>query len=351
MAVLLQNQAKQIRTPQVLTASTSNVYLNKSEYLFYSNSPEMLDSTDMADNGKFLNRASVSGNGQIYTWHANGTGRTINSCILIYNPNAYAVTLKVTNYGLTNDSTQSQPDVIAWEKYYNGQSTSVTVAAGGYGNLFLRTIANGNHFGTVARVNIVKQGTATAAAVTLFDLAYFSNSGNAQSFATPDAATTKRTRGKGAGFYTTITLPTLSPTNTDGIGCSFGSKKIGTLANTYDDSFYGADCSVIEDPSGMTSGPLQGAYGQQFQMTIPIKNTTSIARKFRVFIGSRGGVAFPFVNFAGSYAKYTNRIENKYYVDVIETDTIASGSTELVTLSTVITAMSDAPFFIGVRTI
>ena len=46
-----------------------------------------------------------------------------------------------------------------------------------------------------------------------------------------------------------------------------------------------------------------------------------------------------------------NILENKYYVDVIETDTIASGSTELVTLSTVITAMSDAPFFIGVRTI
>jgi len=156
MATLLKSQEAVSRSPQVLSGNESNVYINKSEFFFYSNSPESLYARHMADNGKYLNYVTVSGNGQIYTWHANRTNQTIKNCILIYNPNSYDVQVKITNYGLTDDATQKESDADAWEKYYNGQSTSVTVKAGKYANLFLRSIGSNHHFGIVARANIVK---------------------------------------------------------------------------------------------------------------------------------------------------------------------------------------------------
>lgn len=351
MPTLLKNQTSVSRSPQILQGNESNVYINKNEYFFYSNNPEGLLSQHMADNGKYLNCVTVSGNGQIYTWHANQTGKTINNCILIYNPNSYAVQVKVTNYGLTDDSTQGKPDADAWEKYYNGQNTSVTVAAGGFANLFLRAIGSNHHFGIVARANIVRSGTNTAASVTLYDLAYFTNSGSANSFAEAEPLSKKRARGKGTGFYTTIQFPQLAPTNKAGVGCTIASKYVATIPNTYNDSFNGVDCSYITDPSVSTTGYLQGAFGQQFQITIPIKNTTGVARKFRIMIGSRGGIVFPFVNYNGGFAKYNTPISKMEYVDVIETDTIPNNGTTTITFSTLVTAMSNAPYFIGVRTI
>lgn len=342
MATLLTNQTAVARTPSFLSASASNVTLNTSEFLFYSNNPETLDNADLADNGKYLNLASVNGNGQIYIWHANGTGQTIKHCVLVYNPNSYAVKINVTNYGLTKDNTW-KPDAEAWEDYYNGQNTSVTIAAGGYGNLFLSSVPNGYNFGVVARVNIVRSGTNTSAGVTLYDLAYVSNSGGATAFAAAESrADTLRTRGKGAGYYAAITFPVAAPTDTNGVGCSIAASG---------DSFLGADCSYIIDGCNdeNTSGRLEGAYGQQFNITIPIKNTTGSARKFKIYIGSRGDHSFPFVNFAGGIAKYLTPSEAMTYVDVIETDTIANGSTVNVNFSTVVTALASTPYFIGVR--
>lgn len=351
MPTLLKNQGAKSRNPQILQGNESNVYINKNEYFFYSNNPEALYSQHMADNGKYLNCVTVSGNGQIYTWHSNQTGQSIKNCILIYNPNSYAVQVKVTNYGLTDDATQTHSDADAWESYYNGQNTSVTVAAGGFANLFLRTIGNNHHFGIVARANIVRSGTSTSASVTLYDLAYFTNSGSANSFATAEPLSKKRARGKGSGFYTTIQFPQLSPTNTDGVGYTIASKYVAAVPDTYNDSFNGVDCSYITDPSGSTTGYLQGAFGQQFQITIPIKNTTGVARKFRIIIGSRGGKAFPFVNYNGGFAKYDPAIDKMTYVDVIETDTIPNNGMTTITFSTLVTAMSSSPYFIGVRTI
>lgn len=339
MSTLLHNQSAVSRTPEVLETGTGTVLLNTSEFLFYSNSPETLNTSDMADSGKFLNRVSVGGTGQIYTWHQNGCGMSIKNCILIYNPNTYAVKINVTNFGLTNTSNTGIPDAVAWESYYNGQNTTYTVAAGGYQNMFLSTIHSGYNFGIVARVNIVKSGTSTAATVTMFDLAYTSNSGGASAFAEADALTSKRARGKGAGFYATLSFPTVAPT----AGTSCGYK----IAST-DSFFSGAECSNINDPSGITSGLLRGAYGQQLNITLPIKNVTGTARKFRVFIGSHGGNSFPFVNYAGGIAKYTSAAAYYSYRDVIETDSIANGATTSVQFSTVVTALASAPYFIGV---
>ena len=347
MATLLTNHTGVVRNVTINAGNSNDVSLNQNEFFFYSNSPETLDMSDIADNGKFLNRVNVSGTGQIYTWHNNNTGSAIKNCILIYNPNSYAVQVNVTNYGLTNGGGS---DTAAWENYYNGQNTTVTVAAGGYNNLFLRTIADGNNFGVVARATIVRSGTSTPASVTLMDLAYINDSGSASSFADEDPTSTKRARGLGSGFYTSITFPTLIPTSSNCVGCTIASKEVVGVDNTYDDSFSGADCSYITDPSNKTTGPLQGGFGQQYYITIPIKNTTGITRKFRIVIGSRGGQHYPFVNFAGGIA-YSGPYDYTKYVDVIETDMIADGSTTTISFSTVIPAMSNTPYYIGVRAV
>lgn len=340
MPTLLTNQSPVERSPQIITSGSGTASLNTSEFFFYSNSPETLLNSALADNGKFLNKVSVSGAGQIYTWHQNRTGATINNCILIHNPNPYAVKVSVTNYGLTNTSNTGLPDAYAWESYYNGQSTSCTVPASGYGNLFLSSVPAGRNFAIVARVNITKSGTSTVASVTMYDLAYITNSGNATAFAAADPSTTLRARGKGAGFYATLNFPVVAPT----VGTPKGYKFAATSG-----FFSGAECSNIIDPSGSTSGPLEGGVGQQFFVTIPVKNTTGSARKFRIFIGSNGGYSYPFVNFLGETAKYTNGAEDHNYFDVIETDMIANGATATIQFSTVVTALASTPYFVGVR--
>lgn len=345
MSTLLTNQSAVSRTLTPLTPGagiSGTASLNTSEYFFYSNSPETLGTSDMADSGKFLNRVDVTGNGQIYTWHSNKVGQAIKACILIYNFNSFPVKVNVTNYGITNTSNTGLPDAAAWQSYYNGNSTSITVAAGGYGNLFLTNVPNGNNFGFVARANVTNSNTSAAATVTMFDLAYITNSSSASAFATADATSTQRRRGLGKGFYATLQFPTLSPTNTNGSG-------ITIAAST--DFFSGADCSTIVDPSGVTTGCLAGAYGQQFSITIPIKNTTGTARKFRIFIGSRGGNSFPFVSFGSGIASYTTAAAAFTYRDVIETDSIANGASASVKFSTVVTALASTPYLIGARTI
>lgn len=345
MSTLLTSQSAVSRSLTPLTPGSGisgTASLNTSEFFFYSNSPETLDTSDMADSGKFLNRVDVTGNGQIYTWHHNNVGKTIKACILIYNFNSFPVKVSVTNYGVTNTSNTGLPDVAAWQDYYKGKSTSITVAAGGYGNLFLTSIPNGNNYGFVARVSVTNSNTSAAATVTMFDLAYITDSSSASAFATADPASTKRRRGLGKGFYATLKFPTLSPTNTNGCGITIASDT---------DFFSGADCSDIVDPSGAVSGYLAGAYGQQFSVTIPIKNTTGTARKFRIFIGSRGGNSFPFVSFGSGIASYTTAAAAFTYRDVIETDTIANGASASVTFSTVVTALASTPYLIGARTI
>jgi hypothetical protein len=124
-----------------------------------------LDSGDLADSGRFLNRVTnLQGTGQIYTWHENKAGSTIKNCILVYNPNSYAIKINITHQGFTINSGTS--DTNAWESYYTGTSSSLTVNANGYGNLFLRDIPNARCFGIIARVTIVRNGTTTPAPVT-----------------------------------------------------------------------------------------------------------------------------------------------------------------------------------------
>ena len=41
--------------------------VNTNEFLFYSNNPESIDYEHLTENGKWLCRETVKGNGQIYT--------------------------------------------------------------------------------------------------------------------------------------------------------------------------------------------------------------------------------------------------------------------------------------------
>ena len=345
MATLLTNLRREdavSRSPQLLT-NEGSASINTNEFFFYSNSPESFNAEALADRGKFLNSVSnLSGTGQIYTWHRNKTNSSIKNCLLFYNPNSYQVTVNVTNYGLTSISEGT--DLNAWKDYYDGNSTSLTIAAGGYANMFLRTIPNNYCFGIVARATIVRSGTSTPAGVTIWDLAYIdsSKSGNAAGFADlHDPEDEDRNRGSGTGFYTTINAPTLSPANsTNGVGFTIG-------ANT--DTFNGNDCSYITDPSGKTSGRLAGAYGQQFYVNLPIHNSSSSAKTYRIFIGSTGGGSFPFVYLNGSIAKLTgNAIDAFKYIDVIE-ETVPANQTKTVSFSTVVAAMASTPYVIGAR--
>ncbi len=339
MATLLTGQTGVSRSPQILTSGGS-AGLNTNEFFFYSNSPETLDSTDLADAGCFLNKVTnLQGTGQIYTWHENGVGSTIKNCILVYNPNNYDIKINITNQGLTlNNNWGSDAD--AWASYYSGTSSSLTVSSNSYGNLFLRDIPNGYCFGIVARITVVKNGTTTPAPVTLWDLVYTSNSGGGSAFATADPTSTLRARGKGAGFYTTVTCPSITPLDTNGIGITLGASS---------DTFLGNDCSTITDPSGSTSGKLQGAYGQQFSVTVPIKNSSSTSKTYRIFIGSIGGGSYPFVNYAGTTVKYTSKVTAFKFVDVLE-QVVPANTTTNVTFSMVITAMASTPYVVGVRT-
>ena len=172
-------------------------------------------------------------------------------------------------------------------------------------------------------------------------MAYTSNSGGGTAFATADPLSTLRAIGSGAGFYATITCPTITPSSTNGTGV--------TLAAT-GDTFGGNDCSYITDPSGSTSGRLEGAFGQQLSITVPIKNTGSTSKTYGIFIGSIGGGWYLYVNYVGSSVKYTDRVSDNKYIDVLE-QAVSGNTTTSVTFSTVVPAMASTPYVVGVRTV
>lgn len=73
MATLLKNQGSVKRYPTRVNGGS--VSFNTNEFLFISDSPETLDSSDLADNGCWLNRVeNLRGTGQICVWHENKVG-------------------------------------------------------------------------------------------------------------------------------------------------------------------------------------------------------------------------------------------------------------------------------------
>jgi hypothetical protein len=192
-------------------------------------------------------------------------------------------------------------------------------------------------------LSITNNSTGAAAKVGLYDLAYISNSGGATGFAT---AASQGMRGTGNGYYTTLSFATISPAaNSDGIGY-----KIAATS----DVFSGSDCATITGTGGAPSGKLEGAFGQQIIVGLPIKNQTGSARSFRIYIGTLAnpGYSFAFASIGGQSIYYTdyNANSNKYR-DVIDTGSIANGSTLTVNFTTAVTSVSSTPYVVGARAI
>ncbi|UUZ83507.1 hypothetical protein LJK88_06510 [Paenibacillus sp. P26] len=206
--------------------------------------------------------------------------------------------------------------------------------------MFLQTnIPAGNNFGVVARTSIRNANTSASASAYFYDLAYISDSGNASQFASTVGS---HSRGHAGAFYNTFYFDTIAPTD-----------RINGMAYTVGgsgDTFSGSDRVYVWDdaPSsqGNMSGPLDGNFGIQMDIHLPIKNNLGYDSDFRVFIGSIGGYAFPFANMNGISAQYF-WVPPFQYVDVIDTGTIKAGGSYTASFFAVVPAVSSAPWVIG----
>jgi hypothetical protein len=305
-------------------------------FLFYSNQPETVLSSGLADapNNSWLNKQTVNGSGIIYTWHKNATLSTIHNAISVYNPNTFPITVSSLNYGTTN--AYNVTDANAWLAYLNTSTTKSIVIQGlSYGTFFqLDNISNNNNFGVMARMNITGNGSSASAVV--WDIAWISNSSTATKFAPTDGGSMKV--GVGNGYYNYLTFPTISPTTQAGVKYYYGSNI---------DSFTGND--LVNITGGTVTGKLEGSYGQQLNVTIPVQNNTGATRSFRVFVGSAAGSLSIAVNGYGNVKVKREYITVSQYVDVVETSQIANGATENINFTIMMAAMSSANYRIGAR--
>ena len=341
MPIALTGQPEVARKIKMITPTTKAVSINSS-YLFYSNNPEYVSLSDCADRTRFLYRDTVTGAGQVYTWHNNNTGKALTTSLLIYNYNAFAVTVTASNYGLSNNVSN---DAAAWKSYFDGNNISISVPAGGYNNLFKRTVSNGNNWGVVSRLSIKNCSTGAAAGAILFDLAYVDSSfaGNATTFAAA-VRNNELKRGKGSGYFTNLycTLP-ITATTGDGVRVNFGSKS--------DSSFSGNECVTLVDTSGASSGQLLGAFGQQMNITVTIKNQTGAARKFRIYLGcNAGGNPSPVYSYGGTNVSCGSTASGKYR-DIIESDSIACNDSATLSFFSALPGGTNTPYSFGVRPI
>ena len=345
-----------------IKTTESKVSINKNEFLFYSNSPEKVYEKDLADNGKWLCREMVKGNGQVYTWHENGCSTAITSIILLHNPNNFSVNVTASNIGKSN-LTNWQSDILGWQDYFTaGKTYTETIPAGGYTNFFSQVIPSGEGhvFGIVSRLSVTDTN-GSPASVQLFDLVYadVNKSGNASSCADRDDESTLRRRGLGAGFYQQINFQPLEIANNDFMGFKLGSKN---------DFFNGEDLIQIADSSGTAvDNNLFGNYGVQLEVNMTVKNTGA-GGNFAVFYGSNGGACFPFVCYNGAFGKPTygsyyggigiKDVDAKApnggysYADILDLGWIEAGaSLDKISFFTSLTAMGSSPLVLGIRRI
>jgi len=339
MEDIVTNSKQRENQHQYSITGTATLNTAGEDFFFYSNEPETVKATDLADAGKWLNMASVYGKGQVYAWHKNGAGIKINSYLLIYNPGSSAITVKATRYGTTNAADVS--DSNAWASYFGSSNVSVTIQAGQWGSLFSQSVAKDNHYGYVAYVSITNSSGNPMGAV-FYDLAYNTNSSGATMCASIEKG---GKRGLGVKFTTTVNLNTITMTASNmvgGLACTFGG---------ITDTFSGTDRAYITDGSGATTGYLNGCFGQVLDITMPIKNTTGVSRSFYIYYGSivqPKGFSFPLVVLGNKIAKYI-WIKGGEYVDVIDTGPIDNTKTKTINFKAVIPGVSMTLIAIGVR--
>lgn len=315
--------------------------ISQGGFLYYSNNPEQVTDGALADNGCWLNRAEVSGNGEVYVWHTNATGRTLNSELYVFNPSKYSdIIITTYHYALTNGL--GTTDVTAWDSYLksNQNSTQILVKPGQYVELFKQMVAPNNNFGVVAAINISDATFGNAAKAVFEDLVYDKNI-SATKYAELDDGITGG-RGVGSSFQNIL--------NFDPIKMTANNYSAYFIA-AQNDSFNGQDLVKITDFGNYKiASQLEGNYGQMMKIIIPIKNLYKDNQNFGIFIGSTGGNSYPFVRLQEN-SFVSSPVKPFHVYDMIQTGKMALGSMETVSFTLVIPALSSTPLVIGVRPI
>jgi hypothetical protein len=312
----------------------------KNGFLFYSNNPEYVKGSALADYGHWLNRAEVYGNGQVYIWHNNATYATIKSGLYIINPSKTEdIVIKTDRYALTNGS--GVTDIAAWDAFLGDDqtSTSVSLKPGQCVELFQQAIAPNNNFGVIAAIRVTDSAGRPAQAV-FEDLAYYYKNTSAADYAEGDWSTTGG-RGLGSSYQNTLTFDPLIMSGNNYTALSIAAK---------DDSFNGTDLVKISDASSRREGLLEGNYGLVTTIIMPITNLYRDNQNFGIFIGSIGGNSYPFVRLqANSFVSSPIKPFTAY--NMIQTGKMDLGTTETVSFTLVIPALSSTPLMIGVHPI
>lgn len=149
-----------------------------------------------------------------------------------------------------------------------------------------------------------------------------------------------------AGYVFTLTTPTIQVyDNSLGEMIVFGKSGEGSFGN--------ADMSTI-------AGKLvAGCYGQIMCFKMQIMNGTSVSRKMRVALASRGGPSHFLIglttdtSFTNPHSVYTRPMYSNPHTfhDVVETDSISPGSFQTVNFFTVVPSGSSAPYALSARTV
>src|SRR5665647_1477321 len=228
-------------------------------FLFYSNNPESVKDRDLADNGCWLNRANPVGMGQVYVWHNNATGKTIESELYVLNPSeSNDIIIKSNQYGLTNGVGVN--DVAAWDSFLESNQTSISVLVkpGQSVELFKQTVTPNNNFGIVAAVNITDTKGNPAEAV-FEDLVYYKDN-LATGYAQLDGIT-NGCRGEGSSYQNKLTFDPITMN-----GHNYFTYKI----SSGNDSLHGTDLVKITDYGNSKETLLEGSYGVVMTITFPI---------------------------------------------------------------------------------
>lgn len=310
-------------------------------FFFYSNNPEGITKEAWADNGYWLNRAEVSGKGQIYTWHINESDKEVTSSLFITNINkSKDITVTIKKYGLTNSNNTN--DISAWDAYFNGQQEVIrkTLKPGQFIELFKQTISPYNNFGIIAEVDITDK-SGQPAQVLMDDRVYYKEDlkNRVHKYAKLDNSR-NRCRGIGESYQSKITFDTVTfKDDTTYVAYSIGAR---------DDSLAGEDLIKITDLNTGQEVLLEGNYGEIMTITLPVKNEYRAFQNYGIFVGSIGGYSFPFVNMGEtSYVNTYVKPFNAY--DIIQTGHMPLGTTQTVTFDLVIPAWSSTPLVIGVH--
>ena len=266
---------------------TGSASITSGAYFFSDGPEDLYDSTTNtyyladppnASSGYWLLKESVAGGCHLFLWHGNNTGYTVNSQVLLYNPNSFTVTVIVPNYGA---GTGFANGVDMWFQYWSSSSVSYSVASGGYlavPVISISNIANGDVYGVVAQLQF-QDPSGNPATMTVYDLAYISNDSTAFTQA-PNS--TNGVRGMANGFWVPINVSLTIATASVPVDASLVTQF--TCAAT-GDSLGGSDVPTVTGPGGSTYS-LNGCFGCQLYVSLTVTNgDPSNAHSFVISVG------------------------------------------------------------------